>query len=103
MNDLISDLTPEMLPEGLFREMAEQIGVDNLIKLSKLVGGTTFYMPKTESILKPARDAKIRAEFNGYNHVQLAKKYDVTERWVRAICGDGHMQGQYNLFDGYLE
>lgn len=99
MDALARELTLEQIPEGLYREIAEAIGVGNFVKLTQLVGGSTIYLPKTESVVRPVRDAKIREEFNGYNHMELAKKYDVTERWVRQLCGDGHAEGQLSLFD----
>jgi len=99
MDALARELTLEQIPEGLYREIAEAIGVGNFVKLTQLVGGSTIYLPKTESIVRPVRDAKIREEFNGYNHMELAKKYDVTERCVRQLCGDGHAEGQLSLFD----
>ncbi len=99
MDALARELTLEQIPEGLYREIAEAIGVGNFVKLTQLVGGSTIYLPKTESIVRPVRDAKIREEFSGYNHMELAKKYDVTERWVRQLCGDGHAEGQLSLFD----
>ncbi|ADY54895.1 Mor transcription activator domain protein [Syntrophobotulus glycolicus DSM 8271] len=99
MDALAKELTLEQIPEGLYREIAEAIGVENLVKLTQLVGGSTIYLPKTESVVRPVRDARIREEFNGYNHMELAKKYDVTERWVRQLCGDGHAEGQLSLFD----
>ncbi|WP_270815185.1 Mor transcription activator family protein [Hungatella effluvii] len=102
MVDLTKELTLDMIPDGLYREIAETIGIENLIRLSKLIGGTTFYLPKEETFLKPARNAKIIEEFNGYNHQELAGKYGVTGRWVRALCGDGKMQGQMELW-GFLE
>ncbi len=98
----INELTPEMIPEGIYREIAEEIGVTNFIKLAELVGGSTFYIPKSESFLRPVRDLRIKQEFNGYNHAELAKKYNLSERWIREICGEGHCKGQYSLFD-YME
>lgn len=80
-----SELTPSMPPEGLCREIAEEIGMDNLLKLAALVGGSTLYLPQRNRILRPLRDRKIREEYNGYNAVALARKYDVTQRWVRQI------------------
>ena len=44
---------------------------------------------------------KIKEEYNGYNTAQLARKYGITERWVREICGDD-MPGQIGLIE-YLE
>lgn len=103
MNELSKDLKVEMLSEGLYKEIAEAIGTENLIRLAEIVGGSTFYLPKPESLVRPVRDARIREEFNGYNHLELARKYGVTERWVRQLCGEGHAEGQLGLFDYIAE
>lgn len=99
MNAYENELTLDMMPEGMYREIAEEIGVLNFLKIARLVGGTTFYIPKAESLMRPVRDKHIKRDFNGYNHKDLAIKYDVTERWVRQICGDGNMEGQVTIFD----
>jgi len=78
MDELLKDLTLEMIPEGLYKQIAEEIGVSNFYKLAEVVGGATV---------------------NGYNHPQLAKKYGVTERWVRQLCGEGCAEGQISIFD----
>lgn len=98
MDGLVKELLPEMLPEAQWKQIAELIGVEAFYKLAKEFGGATLYIPKPESIIRPVRDAKIKEEFNGYNHPALAKKYGVTERWVRQICGEGNFEGQMNLF-----
>ena len=90
MDKLAEGLTLEMLPEGLYRMIAEAIGTDNFYKLAEVVGGTTVYIPKPESVTE---------EFTGYNHPELARKYGVTERWVRRICGPGQTEGQLDIFD----
>lgn len=99
MDELMRELTLDMLPDGIYKEIAEAIGVENFYKLTKVVGGATIYLPKPDSVLRPVRDARIKAEFNGYNHPELAKKYGVTERWVRQLCGDGKMEGQIDIFE----
>ena len=98
MGEYKTGLTLELIPEGTYYKIAEAIGVDNFVKLLELVGGTTLYLPKTESILRPLRDAAIKEEFNGFNHTALAIKYNVTERWVRQICGEGFLEGQVDMF-----
>lgn len=80
-----SELTPSMLADELYREIAEEIGVENILKLSKIIGGTTFYLPREDRLLLPLRDKKILEEYNGYNTLELAKKYEVSQRWVRQI------------------
>ena len=93
MDELVKDLTLDMISEGLYRMIAEAIGTDNFYKLAEIVGGTTIYIPKPESLTRPVRDARIKKEFTGYNHQELARKYGVTERWVRRICGPGQAEG----------
>lgn len=102
IENYINELTPEMIPEGIYRDIAEEIGVVNFIKLAELLGGSTFYIPKAESFLRPVRDNRIKQDFNGYNHSELAKKYNLSERWIREICGEGQCKGQFSLFD-YVE
>ncbi|MCI8959001.1 MAG: hypothetical protein HFG62_07780 [Lachnospiraceae bacterium] len=99
MDELVKDLTLDMLPEGIYRDIAEAIGIKNFYTLTEVVGGATIYLPKPESVIRPVRDARIREEFNGYNHPDLARKYRVTERWVRQLCGEGKLEGQMDIFD----
>lgn len=99
MDELVKDLTLDMISEGLYRMIAEAIGTDNFYKLAEIVGGTTIYIPKPESLTRPVRDARIKEEFNGYNHLELARRYGVTERWVRQLCGPGKVPGQLSILD----
>jgi len=98
IDEWVKELTLEMIPEGIFRNIAERIGIGNLIELADIVGGVTFYIPKKESLLRPIRDRHIKEEFNGFNHALLAQKYNLSERWVRGLCGEGWAEGQLNLF-----
>jgi len=80
-----NELTPSMLPDGLCRAIAEEIGADNLLKLSDMIGGSNFYLPKKERILRPIRDKRIREEYTGYNSAELSRKYNISQRWVQEI------------------
>lgn len=97
MNAWKDELTLDMIPEGLYHKIAEAIGVQNFVTLTEITGGTTFYLPKTESLFRPIRDAKIKEDFDGCNHHELAIKYNVTDSWVRQLCGKGHLEGQIEL------
>lgn len=101
MNTLADKLTLEMIPDGIWRTVAGEIGVDNLVKLAELVGGANIYIPKAESFVRPVLHEKIKKEYNGYNAPQLARKYGITERWIRQICGED-IPGQMELSE-YLE
>ena len=85
MNDFAKELTLDVVPEGVWREVAERIGVLNLYRLTELVGGATIYIPKPDMLTRPIRDAHIQAEFTGWNHLELAKKYNVTDRLGRQV------------------
>lgn len=98
MADLSKELTIEMLPDNQWKQVAEAIGVENFCKMLEIVGGATLYIPQLDNILRPVRDAHIKAEFNGWNYLELAKKYGITDRLVRNICGLGSIEGQLNLF-----
>lgn len=100
VEEMIRELKPEMYKEELWRRIAETIGPENFYKLAKVTGGETVYLPKPEAVLRPVRDRRIKAEFNGYNHGELARKYGVTDRWVRALCGPGIVEGQLDLWAG---
>lgn len=103
------DLKIEELREEQ-QQIAEVIGVEAYLMLTKRFGGTSIYIAKAEEILqRKSRDEKIRNEFNGSNYSQLATKYGLTEVWIRTIVYDKAEEikkkpneGQMNLND-YLK
>lgn len=77
------------------RNIAKLIGIDAYMLLVYEYGGTSLYIQKKDTLLKDKRDAKIKEEFNGGNYVYLARKYGLTERYVRDIIGnDTVIKGQ---------
>ena len=44
MEDLVKELTIDMIPDGDNRIIAETIGVENYYKLCSVVGGSTIYL-----------------------------------------------------------
>lgn len=92
------------------REVAQLIGVENLIRLSENYGGTTLYIPKVDDLLKNSRHAAILREFDGTNIRYLARKYHVSERTVYRlvkdmllISGRKPMEGQLSFFGNEAE
>ena len=75
----LSDLPPQ------FENIAERIGLDKAKMLFEEFGGTSVYFPTEKMIYKEARDRKIISQFNGFNHKELAVKYDMSESYVRSI------------------
>lgn len=91
---------------GVQRDIAETIGIDSYIKLTKTFGGDNIYIQKHSEVVKIERNAEIREKFNGYNSEELAKKYDLSERYIRHLCADliedmrsRPPEGQMSLFD----
>lgn len=91
---------------GVQRDIAEVIGIDSYIKLTKIFGGDNIYIQKYSEVIKIQRNAEIREKFNGYNSDQLAREYDLSERYVRFLCADliddmrsRPPEGQMSLFD----
>lgn len=80
------EIRPEDLAENQ-REIAELIGMENYIRLSKEYGGdNSFYIQKYSEVIKNARNREIRKRYNGYNIPQLANLFDLSERHIRLIC-----------------
>lgn len=91
---------------GVQKEIAEIIGVDNYIKLSIHFGGDNIYVQKYSEVIKVQRNSEIRDKFNGGNSDQLAKEYNLSERYIRVICSDliesirfRPPEGQMSIFD----
>lgn len=78
------------------REIAELIGIDNYIKLSKRFGGEdSIYIQKYSELVKSIRNNEIRTKYNGHNIPELAKKYNLSERYIRKLC---HMSNSAEQF-----
>ncbi len=88
MDKMLMELDVGDLPEK-YREIAEVIGIDNLIKLSRVFGGSHFYVPKEDAIIKEKVHKTIFMEFDGTNKRQLASKYHVSESTVYNIVKNG--------------
>ena len=85
------------LPDS-YQPVAEIVGVEGALRLASHLGGLSFYYPRLDSLLRDRRDAQIRAEFTGGNHRDLARKYQLTESWIREIVSRRPADEQANLF-----
>ncbi|MEG1410754.1 MAG: Mor transcription activator family protein [Terrisporobacter sp.] len=75
----ISDLPPQ------FENIANRLGIEKAKWLFKEFGGTSVYFPTEKMIYKDARDREIVSEYNGFNHKELAAKYNMSESYIRYI------------------
>ncbi|SDU27114.1 Mor transcription activator family protein [Desulfobacula phenolica] len=71
--------------EGDMIDIAETIGLSAAKKLLTVFGGESIYIPKPESVIRSLRDRKIYQEFKNDNYRQLAARYNLTTRQIRAI------------------
>ena len=97
MNELAAETTLDDISES-YRPLVEMIGLENVLKLSQYFMGDKMYIPKVERILSPARNRRIRREYNGYNTKELAQDYDLTTNQILQIVRDMDPQ-QISLFD----
>ena len=84
MNKPMGHITLDDLPDEA-RQIAEAIGIEALLALSAKLGGERVYIPLPERLAVAARNREIRAAFTGRNYRELAVKYGLTVRWIRAI------------------
>lgn len=95
------DIRLEDLSEGQ-QEVAALIGPENFRKLMEVYGGAYLYIPKTDRLERMERNERIRAEFDGYNFRELARKYDLTEITIRSIVSDKVRELRAQPMDGQL-
>jgi Mor family transcriptional regulator len=101
LNENLEVITEEDLPEE-YSMLLEEIGFENTIKVAKLFGGCRIYYHKYDTIEKPLRNRRIMEEFNGYNYLELARKYNLTENTIRKICSTIVVKKRSRPMDGQL-
>lgn len=82
-----------------YRKVAEIVGIEKFIELSEYALGDEIYFPKVENILAPARNRRLKKEYNGENVKELADKYDLTVKQVAYILRNVPHPEQISLFD----
>ena len=89
VKDLYKDLSG--LNE-VYREIADEIGIENTIAIYRLFHGTQISFPNRLFSKEYIRDAIVR-EFNGKNVPQLAQKYKYSQRTIwRILQGSNHTE-----------
>ena len=97
--ELIAETTLEDISDS-YRKVVEIIGIEKFIELSDYARGDELYFPKVENIIAPARNRRIKKEWNGYNSKELADKYNLTTKQIGNILKDEPIIGQMT-FDDY--
>lgn len=68
----------------VYREIADEIGIENTIVIYRLFHGTQITFPSRLFSREYIHDAIIK-EYNGKNALQLAQKYNYSERTIWRI------------------
>ena len=83
-------------------ELAKQIGIEVASHIAQNWGGEVIYIPRNLILLLSERDRKIFNEFNGTNHRELARKYNVSMQWiyqiVKKITKEKIARRQFDMF-----
>ena len=98
MRELVNETKEEDIADR-YRPIVDIIGVDAFVELSIYACGDELYFPKPENIVAPARNRRVKKEYNGYNLKELAEKYNLTTVQIRNILKDEPMIGQMSIFD----
>lgn len=101
MDEWMKVIVREDVPEQ-YHAMIDAIGLEPFLHLVQTHGGTYFYIPKADVVLRRIRDDKIKAEFDGGNYKALAVKFSLTEISIRRIVESDKFRqiaGQMNLLD----
>ncbi len=82
--EIIEELTLDDLPDSQ-REIAEVIGIDNLLKLSDNFAGNSLYINQRKELEKEMVYRRILQEFDGGNVTELTQRYGVSRATVYKI------------------
>lgn len=86
--ELLADLAIRIatqLVKHLDEESAASIGRSVAEDMAQHWGGQLIYFPKGKFLILSKRDRQIYAEFNGRNHSDLARRYDVSIQHIYRI------------------
>jgi Mor family transcriptional regulator len=95
--EIAAEITLENLPQE-YQIVAETCGLENAIRLSQRMSSLRIYVPSFEKLIRERRDARIRAEFTGFNHRELALRYGLSETWIRMIVQRKPAYEQADMF-----
>ena len=78
------DLLKEYIPYYL-HSMVDMIGEENFLKICKMYGGTSIYIPVYKRATQGLRNEAILKEYNGKNIDALRIKYKLSNRRIRDL------------------
>ena len=97
MKNWTDEISVEDLPEE-YRIIAGIIGLENTLKLAEYVGGLQFYFRKLDTFIAQKKKEYILKNFNGNNHMELARATNYSLQWIYQILKNGKDERQKELF-----
>lgn len=100
MEDLVKELTIDMVPDGDNRIIAETIGVENYYKLCSVVGGSTiyckqkgvpFYKMELPSIIVSYANEGARTKIDELKKVKFSKRSNKAAQGDKSLTVDVDM------------
>lgn len=73
--------------QGIYKEIAEIIGIDATIAIHKELKGQQVTFP-TRLYTKNYVIEEVNTRYNGVNLKELAREFDYTERWIRTFINN---------------
>lgn len=93
----VNDLNDEQ------KELVDVIGLEAFNKLVYHYGGSSIYIPKTDTIERQKRNTKICSEYLGGKTLKyLSIKYSLTENQIRSILSDVYVKKSDHVVVGQM-
>ena len=61
------------------------IGMENFLKVSKALGGSSIYRPIYKNVQMAERNRQITKEYNGKNTKELSTKYNLKKQQIATL------------------
>ena len=84
LNALTESVFKSLVSKSIHENIAYECAVNITNELANEWGGGNIYIPRTPTP-QHTRNAEIYAEFKGNNYAELARKYKLSEVWIRKI------------------
>lgn len=86
----------ELKARSVESQAADEISEHLTITFRKNYGGIPLYLPKSKEL--NSRNDEIWSKFNGRNHVELCREYDLSYQQICKIIGIQRKKRQGDLF-----
>jgi len=106
LQDIKRYILLESKKQSITNEVAEQIAHGITEKIRHDWGGLSVYIPKGTIYALSVRDQQIYDDFNGNNHHEICRKYNISLQWLYKVIAaqkriDSHNR-QSDLFPKHV-